>query len=402
MIRREWSQNGLFDIQFSNPIYELLPVTARLQFLMTLQDVDNGEPKTADDAQKKVKDGLNNENVEQERFADDISTKDVNAAGQHINTASPDVNTSSLKLNVVGLSVNTASPNEQDRTEEEPEVDLGNITNAYIVPTTPNTRIHKDHLIDNVIGKVKSTVQTKRMSKPTSEQGFLSDVKCQDITLQFKTLQQFSIWWILPNGKEGHWNKNGSSETEDTKGNLIRNISKVSLHRVIDKNNDLIDVRVFSYYGTSLRKKSLCYSTPGFKDPDHPYNVYKVVKTFGWHQATMSMVYVDDNYLWPQKQGVMLFGFEKLMKDKFQMSSMGELTFFLGLQLIWNSLFGKDGDADDVMYISLDHYDLGDYAGAFKLGSIQWSVVCFWESENYYCQANVNAVEMTLAPKLPV
>ncbi|GJU59436.1 putative ribonuclease H-like domain-containing protein [Tanacetum coccineum] len=107
------------------------------------KDVDNSEPKTADDAQKQVKDGPNNENVEQE----------------------------SLKLNAVGPSVNIASPNKEDNTEEEPTVDLGNIINSYIVPTTPNTRIHKDHLIDNVIGDVKSTVQTRRMSKPTSEQG---------------------------------------------------------------------------------------------------------------------------------------------------------------------------------------------------------------------------------------
>ncbi|GKG39996.1 hypothetical protein Tco_0466773, partial [Tanacetum coccineum] len=52
------------------------------------KDVENGEPKTADDAQ---------------------STKDVNATGQHINTANLDVNIGSIKLNVVGPSVNTAS-----------------------------------------------------------------------------------------------------------------------------------------------------------------------------------------------------------------------------------------------------------------------------------------------------
>ncbi|GKB54991.1 ribonuclease H-like domain-containing protein [Tanacetum coccineum] len=125
------------------------------------KNVDNGEPKTANDAQKQVEDGLNNENAEQERFADDSSSKDVNAVGKQVNTASPDVNTGSLKLNVVGPSVSTASPNEEDNTEEEPEVDLGNITNSYIVPTTPNTRIHKDHPIDNVIGEVQSTVQTE-------------------------------------------------------------------------------------------------------------------------------------------------------------------------------------------------------------------------------------------------
>ncbi|GKF02062.1 hypothetical protein Tco_0028985, partial [Tanacetum coccineum] len=141
------------------------------------KDVENSEPKTADDAQKQVEDGLNNENAEQERFADDNSTKDVNVAGQHINTASPDVNTDSLKLNVVDPLVNTTNSNEQHSTEDEPEVDLGNITNSYIVPTIPNTRIHKDHPIDNVIGKVKSTVQTRRMTKPTSKQGFLSDIE---------------------------------------------------------------------------------------------------------------------------------------------------------------------------------------------------------------------------------
>ncbi|GJZ51689.1 hypothetical protein Tco_0606204, partial [Tanacetum coccineum] len=89
------------------------------------KDVDNGEPKTTNDAQKQVEDGLNNENAEQERFVDDSSTKDVNAIEQQVNTASPDVCTGSLKLNAAGPSVSTASPNEKDSTEEEPEVDLG-------------------------------------------------------------------------------------------------------------------------------------------------------------------------------------------------------------------------------------------------------------------------------------
>ncbi|GKF34073.1 putative ribonuclease H-like domain-containing protein, partial [Tanacetum coccineum] len=203
--------------------------------------------------------GPNNENAEQERFADDSSTKDVNAAGQHINTASTDVNIGSLKLNVVGPSVNTACPNEQDITEEQPEVDLGNITNSYIVPTTPNTRIHKDHLIDNVIGKVKSTVQRRRMSKPTSKQGFLSDVyeqkthdtlntclyacflsqieptsiakalsdsswveAMQEKLLQFK-LQQVWILVDLPNGKKAIRTKWVFRNKKDEKGVVVRN-----------------------------------------------------------------------------------------------------------------------------------------------------------------------------------
>ncbi|GKG10595.1 hypothetical protein Tco_0341995, partial [Tanacetum coccineum] len=101
----------------------------------------------------------------------------------------------SFKLNIVDPSVNIASSYELDSPkdmfkmrashtlkathveffsdEAEPEVDLGNILNSYIVSTTPNIRIHKDHPITNVIGDVKSSIQTRRMTKSTSKQGFL-------------------------------------------------------------------------------------------------------------------------------------------------------------------------------------------------------------------------------------
>ncbi|GJU61131.1 hypothetical protein Tco_1238897 [Tanacetum coccineum] len=122
------------------------------------KNVDNGEPKTADDAQKHVED---------------------------VNTASPDVNTGSLKLNVVVPTVKYySSPNEEDITKEEPEVDLGDIKNSYIVPTTSNTRIHKDHLIDNVIGEVqkfnysdvKSASTPVDLEKPLVKDGDADDV----------------------------------------------------------------------------------------------------------------------------------------------------------------------------------------------------------------------------------
>ncbi|GJT16266.1 putative ribonuclease H-like domain-containing protein [Tanacetum coccineum] len=176
------------------------------------KDVGNGEPKSATDDQKQV-----------EESEDDSSPKEVKAAGQHVNTVSPEVNTGRFKLNIVDPLVNTASSYELDSPkdmfklgashtletthveffsdEDEPEVDLGNITNSYTVPTTPNTRIHKDHPIKNVIGDVKSSIQIRRMTKSTSEQGFLNAVEAiQEELLQFK-LQQ--VWKLvdLPNGK---------------------------------------------------------------------------------------------------------------------------------------------------------------------------------------------------------
>ncbi|GJR58159.1 putative ribonuclease H-like domain-containing protein [Tanacetum coccineum] len=92
-------------------------------FDLPAKNVDNGKPKTAKDAQKQVEDGLNNENAEQERFSNDSSSKDVNAIGQQVNTASLDINTGSIRLNIVGPSVSTAGLNEEDNSEDEPEVD---------------------------------------------------------------------------------------------------------------------------------------------------------------------------------------------------------------------------------------------------------------------------------------
>ncbi|GJX42624.1 hypothetical protein Tco_0257614 [Tanacetum coccineum] len=77
----------------------------RLFDIDSLNQSMNYVPVTTCTVSNDSTDGLNNKNAEQERFADDSSTKDVNAAGQHVNTVSTDVNTGSLKLNVVGPSV---------------------------------------------------------------------------------------------------------------------------------------------------------------------------------------------------------------------------------------------------------------------------------------------------------
>ncbi|GJY29269.1 putative ribonuclease H-like domain-containing protein [Tanacetum coccineum] len=95
------------------------------------------------------------------------------------------------------------------------------------------------------------------------------------------------------------------------------------------------------------------------KDPDHHKQVYKVVKALYWGASkhSKSMVYVDD-IIFGFTNNELCTAFEKLMKDKFQMSSMGELTFFLGLQVTQKE-YGifiidlekplvKDRDADDV------------------------------------------------------
>ncbi|GJT83219.1 putative ribonuclease H-like domain-containing protein [Tanacetum coccineum] len=365
------------------------------------KDVGNGEPKSAADDQKQVEDGPDNENDEKDKSEDDSSPKEVNTAGQHVNTASPEVNTGRFKLNTVDPSVNTASSYDPDSPkdmfkmgashtleathveffsdEDEPEVDLGNITNSYTVPTTPNTRIHKDHPIKNVIGDVKSSVQTRRMTKPTSKQGFLSAVykeKSHDTLntcLYACFLSQIEPTSIAKALSESSW-------VEAMQEELLQ-FKFQQGHR----QEEVIDYEeVFALVARieAIRLLLAYASFMGFKDPDNPDKVYKVVKAlYGLHQAPKAWYETLANYMLgnrfkrgkidqtlfirKQKGDILLvqvyvddiiFGstnkelctaFEKLMKDKFQMSSMGELTFFLELQ---------ETQKEDGIFISQDKY----------------------------------------------
>ncbi|GKB57567.1 putative ribonuclease H-like domain-containing protein [Tanacetum coccineum] len=202
------------------------------------KDAGNCEPKTASDDQKHVKDGPHNESNEKDKSEDDSSSKEVNAAGEHVNTTSLEVNTGRFKLNTVDPSINTASSNDQDSPKDmfklrashtleathveffsdegEPEVDLGNITNSYTVPTTPNTRIHKDHPIKNI--------------EPTSIVKALSDSSwveaMQEELLQFK-LQR--VWKLvdLPNRKRAIGTKWVFKNKKDERGIVIRNKARL-------------------------------------------------------------------------------------------------------------------------------------------------------------------------------
>ncbi|GJU74327.1 putative ribonuclease H-like domain-containing protein [Tanacetum coccineum] len=142
-----------------------------------------------------------------------------------------------------------------------------------------------------------------------------------------------------------------------------------------------MDVKSAFLYGT-IDEEVYVLQPPGFVDPDHPTKVYKVVKAlYGLHQAprawyaTLSTFIEKHGYkrgtidktlfIKRDKKDIMLvqvyvddiiFGstnkswcdeFEALMKSRFQMSSMGELTFFLGLQVKQN----KGG-----IFISQDTY----------------------------------------------
>ncbi|GKA56800.1 putative ribonuclease H-like domain-containing protein [Tanacetum coccineum] len=142
------------------------------------KNASNDEPQPSSDAGKKDDEGVSQESGIDDQERPKNSTQDVNTAGPSINTASTNVNTGSLNINTVSPTVTTAplEATHADFFGDETELDMSNITTTYLVPSTPNTRIHKDHSLDHVIGDVQSGVQTRRMTKTSNEQGFISAV----------------------------------------------------------------------------------------------------------------------------------------------------------------------------------------------------------------------------------
>ncbi|GJX31611.1 putative ribonuclease H-like domain-containing protein [Tanacetum coccineum] len=223
-------------------------------FDSSLKNASNDEPQPSSDAGKKDDEGVCKESGIADQEKSENSTQGVNTAGPSINTE-PDM--FSLGDNA------TLEATHADFFGGETKVDMSNITTAYPVPSTLNTRIHKDHSLDHVIGDVQSSVLTRRMTKTTNEQGFISVVyegkthedlhtclfacflsqeepkkviqalkdpswieAMQEELLQFK-LQQ--VWTLvdLPHGKRAIGTKWVYMNKKDERGIVIRNKARL-------------------------------------------------------------------------------------------------------------------------------------------------------------------------------
>ncbi|GJS37507.1 putative ribonuclease H-like domain-containing protein [Tanacetum coccineum] len=171
-----------------------------------------------------------------------------------------------------------------------------------------------------------------------------------------------------------------------------------------------MDVKSAFLYGT-IDEEVYVSQPPGFVDPKCPKKVYKVVKAlYGLHQAprawyaTLSTFLLKSRYrrgtidktlfIKKDKNDIMLvqvyvddiiFGstkrswcdeFEALMKSRFQMSSMGELTFFLGLQV---------KQKEDGIFISQDKY-VAEILKKFDFASVKTASTPSANRRRTFCQ----------------
>ncbi|GKA41059.1 putative ribonuclease H-like domain-containing protein, partial [Tanacetum coccineum] len=313
----------------------VMPIWKDTTYFDSPSKIVSNKPKSASDDQEQAKDGPNDENTDQDKFVNDSSPKEDNTTKPQVNTASLGVNTGSSELNIVVSLVNTASPKyksgasptseathlEYFNEEDEPKVNLGNILSSYIVLTTPNIRIHKDHLIQNVIGDVKSSVQTRRMSNPTSEQGFIGVI--------YKGKTHEDLHTYLPKGKRPISTKWIFKNKKEERGIVIRNKARLVSQGYTQEEGINYDdvfapaarieaVRLFLAYTSFMGfmvyqmdvKSAFLYGQieeevyvcqpPGFGDPDYPDKVYKVdkyvdeiLKKFNYNDAKSASTPVD-------------------------------------------------------------------------------------------------------------
>ncbi|GJR54526.1 putative ribonuclease H-like domain-containing protein [Tanacetum coccineum] len=184
----------LFDIDVLTKSMNYVPVVAGTNsndfvdgslFDSSSKNASNDEPQPSSDVEKKDDEGVSKASGIDNQERPENSTQDVNTAGPSINTVSTNINTGSLNINIVSPIVTTTSleATHVDFFGDETELDMSNITTTYLVPSTPNTRIHKDHSLDHVIGDVQS-VEPKKLIQALTDSSWIEAM--QDELLQNK------------------------------------------------------------------------------------------------------------------------------------------------------------------------------------------------------------------------
>ncbi|GKD58139.1 putative ribonuclease H-like domain-containing protein, partial [Tanacetum coccineum] len=265
--------------------------------------------------------------------------------------------------------------------------------NTIDVSPIPTLRVHKHHPKDQILGDPKLAVQTRgKIQKASSVQQalvsyiykknktnhkdhqncllacFLSKEEPKNISqalqdeswveamqeelLQFK-LQKVWVLIDLPYGKKTIGTKWVFRNKRDER---IARIKAIRLFLAFASYMGFpvyqMDIKSAFLYGT-IEEEVYVHQPPGLFDPAHPHKVYKAVKTlYGLYQAprawyeTLSSFLLENGF----KRGTIdKTSFIKKNKNDiiFQMSSMGEHTFFLGLQV---------KQQPDGIFISQDKY----------------------------------------------
>nr|GEX42587.1 hypothetical protein [Tanacetum cinerariifolium] len=310
-----------------------------------------------------------------EDFSDN-STNEVNAASTPVLAVGQKSTNSTNTFSAVGPSNTIVSPTLRESSYVDPsqypddpdmpaleditysdveedvgtEADFTNLETTITVSPILTTRVHRDHHVSQIISDLSFGPLTRSMTRMVSDEGGLTQINTKDFhtcmfacflsqeepkrvhqalkdhswieAMQEELLQfKMQIFWVLVDLPKG-------------KRSIVLRIEAIRLFLAYASFMGFMvyqmDVKSAFLYETIKEEVYVCQPL-GFKDPDYPDKVYKVLKAlYGLHQAPRAWYETLANYL---LENDLCKAFKKLMKDKFQMSLMGELTFFLGLQV---------------------------------------------------------------------
>nr|GEU39498.1 copia protein [Tanacetum cinerariifolium] len=283
-------------------------------------------------------------------------TNRVNVVSLTVNAASNEVNDVSRKssiefpddLNMLELEdISIFEDSNEDGFDAD--ADLNNLESTFQVSPIPITRIHKDHPLEQAI----------RDLAIGSKWVFWNKLDEREIVIRNKERMV----------AQGHTQEEGIDYDEVFAPVLRIEAIRLFLAYASFKDFVVYQMDVKSAFLYEKIKEDIYVCQPlGFEDPDFPDKVYKVEKVlYGLHQAPRAwyetfstnlldngfqrgktdktlfikrhkgdiilvQVYIDDIIFCSTKKELCT-SFVKLIHDKFQMSSMRELTFSFGLQV---------------------------------------------------------------------
>nr|GEU69500.1 uncharacterized mitochondrial protein AtMg00810-like [Tanacetum cinerariifolium] len=284
--------------------YILLPLwTLDLLFSSSSKDSPGDGFKPSGEEEKKDTKGPENKESEALIIEEPIVNQEkesVNSTNR-VNAGSSTVNVASNEVNVVGRISSIELPDDPNMPNLEDisifkdsnkdvfgvEADLNNMETTFQVSHIPIIRIHKDCPVEKIIRDIHSAPQTRRMTKSVTDHGMFSSVQQR---INHKDFQNCLFACFLSQVEP---------KKKDKRGIMVRNKARLVAQGYTQEEGIDYDEVFASVARIEAIRKEMCTE------------------------------------------------FEKMMHKKFQMSSMGKLTFFLRLQVT---------QKDDRIFISQDKY----------------------------------------------
>ncbi|GJR93488.1 uncharacterized mitochondrial protein-like protein [Tanacetum coccineum] len=211
------------------------------------------------------------------------STNSISAISSPINTArTKDVDDELMMPNLEDTGIFGDAYDDEDFVARG---DMNNLESSMSVSPIATIRVHKDHLVELIIGDLHSAPQTKRMTKNYEEHGLVSLIQKQRRT-NHKDFKNCLFACFL-------------SQVEPKK--VIQALTDPSwieaMHdELLQFKLQKMDVKSAFLYGKIEEEVYVC-QPPGFEDPEFTDRVYKVEKAlYGLHQAPRAYQdkYVDE------------------------------------------------------------------------------------------------------------